>query len=1729
MKRLLLLLTLAMVAGFSFAAVAGYSWGYSSGTYQEIVGGTQLGGASVDDTSYNNIALPFTFVYDGVSYTSFSVNANGFIAMGATISSSYTPLSTGSSNNVIAALSRDIKGRTDGDLRWEVIGTPGSRELVVQWKNYARYQSTITVTDNFNFQIRLLEGSNQIKILYGSFIVDATDMLSYPQVGLRGAANTDYKNRTTTTNWAASTSGTSNAATMTLITSVFPASGTTYTFSPPDPNVPPFPASLVNPPIGGTVNVSPTLQWSPTGGVIEGYKLYFGTDGAGVTPPTSLVNGTNLGLVTSYLHPSFLEPGTTYYWQIVPWNTLGGDATGCPIWTFTTGYPLTGTKIIGTVEPYDYQTFTAAINALNALGTGTGGVTFTVQNGTYAENPPAITASGTTANPITFQPVTGANPVLTPAGGTGTYGFKLEGADYVTFDNIDVNGPNTLIYGYWVNGLAGNGATNNVIKNSTITVPYGTSTNYGIYANQVDVPNSNCTYMNNAIVNPYNGIYLVGNSTAGNESQGLNVQGNTLSGIRNNGVYMSQAQNSQIQYNNIGFFAGGTVANNGIYVFGTTSAISIHHNAINGGYTSSTVYGFYQSSGNHSWEYNTLTNLYNTSSSTWYGFYLSGGEAICSNNAVYGVANTGTGTTGGAYISTGNHQFIRNQIYDIASGSTSLYGIYVIGGTTHTLNGNKIYNLRYTGASSGIIYGIHIGSGTTNNVYNNMVYDLRAPASTGTAPQIRAISISSGTTDNIWNNSVYLNSTGTGSTFSTAALYVSGGTTIDLKNNIFVNQSTPGASGRSVAFWKTTAGVSNLSATSDKNMYFTVEPPTATMPMGYFLSTTYETLAAYKTMAATKDQASYWENAPYVSITDPYDLHLRTNVATRAEGNAIPIQPPVTMDIDNQTRNSSTPDIGADEGAFTPVQGVPGQVTLLSPANGATGIDPISVPVSWSPPTAGGTPLSYYVFVSTMGGGDFFDNQIGYDEVAYPATSFDLATITGLALEPFTEYFWAVQAHNAQGDSDPEDPAFQIWSFTTMQRLTAPATLALGNTWPLSPKTGTIAVSNHGPGTMTFNASGPAEFVFGGTRFSVPEYSTYNLPYTFTPPAVTGPYSAQITLTETDPGTSSVLIDVTANVTTDVTVGNGTTNLQLPVNPFYKTSYSQSIYYPSEISYPAGYRIERVYYYYNGAGTCLYTKDFVIYMGHTTTSTFEATTSWLPISGLTQVYNNVNIPQAAPGGYWMEFVLDTPFIYDGVSNLVIAVEENVITTTYDSSSYFFHSTDTPGINRSILHYSDTDDANPATPPTTSVYLRAGYPNLKLGVGVIPTTPAMSLNPTQWNFGTLYTTSAPVTQNITVSNSGTGSLGITNISYTGAAAFTLVNVPSMPFYLSSGQTATFGVQFNPSTEGSFTGTVSVYNDLRQMQTVAISGSSVDISGGYRYANSFQTTAPSYPTYNWIDISATGTEIIGLTDDSSTATAIPLGMTFPFFGVNMTDVFVNSNGFLSFGVGSSSLSNTALPNTGVPNNIIAFFWEDMNPNSTTVTDDWIKYQTVDGNFVITFYKLPRYGGDVNNWLTAQLILYPSGKIKIQYQAMGATLPLNSFTVGIENETGLIGVQYQFDGTGLPIFGPAGEPLALAFGQGDLSDPTLALDAPVISSVIPAGADIEIVWNAVTGAGGYKIYGSNDPYAPMPWALVTTVPSSQTQALVPATAAYKFYYVTAYSGTRAESPAPFKRSRN
>jgi hypothetical protein len=278
----------------SYGQVNAYTFVQSAGTYTPITGGTVYGNTTSDDqrfidpskplgqtTPLTGIGLPigFNFIYNGTVYDVLAINNNGWISLGSSLltpsvnitsTSSYTPLGSSSVatpthlRNRIAALATDFAAQTGSELRMQTIGTAPNRTCVVQWTKYKRFGSAGT-GQNMNFQVRLNETSNTVQVVFGAMTWNSTS--STAQIGLGGTVNTDFNNRTTTTNWNTTSGGGSNTASCTFNTNVtIPVSGTTFTWFP----IACTPPDLTNlNPSQGAINSNILLQGTGLSNIIS--------------------------------------------------------------------------------------------------------------------------------------------------------------------------------------------------------------------------------------------------------------------------------------------------------------------------------------------------------------------------------------------------------------------------------------------------------------------------------------------------------------------------------------------------------------------------------------------------------------------------------------------------------------------------------------------------------------------------------------------------------------------------------------------------------------------------------------------------------------------------------------------------------------------------------------------------------------------------------------------------------------------------------------------------------------------------------------------------------------------------------------------------------------------------------------------------------------------------------------------------------------------------------------------------------------------------------------------------------------------------------------------------------------------------------------------------------------------------------------------------------------------
>ena len=139
----------------------------------------------------------------------------------------------------------------------------------------------------------------------------------------------------------------------------------------------------------------------------------------------------------------------------------------------------------------------------------------------------------------------------------------------------------------------------------------------------------------------------------------------------------------------------------------------------------------------------------------------------------------------------------------------------------------------------------------------------------------------------------------------------------------------------------------------------------------------------------------------------------------------------------------------------------------------------------------------------------------------------------------------------------------------------------------------------------------------------------------------------------------------------DVTIGSGTSNnINLPTNTNQNYSVSQQIFTASEVG-EAGTITKVAFRVSNSKST---TRTLEIYLSHTTKSSFSSTSNWVSQSSTYKVFSG-SVTFEASG--WTTITLDTPFDYNGASNLLLTVDDNTNSALSNSNRlYFYHYTTT---------------------------------------------------------------------------------------------------------------------------------------------------------------------------------------------------------------------------------------------------------------------------------------------------------------------------------------------------------------------------------------------------------------------------------------------------------------------
>ena len=180
---------------------------------------------------------------------------------------------------------------------------------------------------------------------------------------------------------------------------------------------------------------------------------------------------------------------------------------------------------------------------------------------------------------------------------------------------------------------------------------------------------------------------------------------------------------------------------------------------------------------------------------------------------------------------------------------------------------------------------------------------------------------------------------------------------------------------------------------------------------------------------------------------------------------------------------------------------------------------------------------------------------------------------------------------------------------------------------------------------------------------------------------------------------AAFLVPWATNAQTTVTIGTGdATSRYVPINNYYNYSITEMLYTAEEIG-TAG-TISSISFYYNGDA-----KDFpiTVYMQNVDASDLS---TGISLATADQVFAGTYSVTATEG--WHTITLDSPFAYDGTSNLLIGINKGYL---YYYSTYPWHCTST---SSTMARYSG-DDNNGYTTSTVPGSTSSVRPNIQIAI------------------------------------------------------------------------------------------------------------------------------------------------------------------------------------------------------------------------------------------------------------------------------------------------------------------------------------------------------------------------------------------------------------------------------
>lgn len=480
-------------------------------------------------------------------------------------------------------------------------------------------------------------------------------------------------------------------------------------------------AGCDDPPTAGTAITSAAFACTAVSFTLD---VTGASTGAGITYQWQIssddANWSDIGSVQTASSYSTTQSGTNYY--RVGLSCSGGAIVYSTSVLVTTPTTLTGTYTINNNAAASSTNFTSFSTAVSYLSCGiTGPVTFNVNasSGPYVEQVTIPSISGASAvNTITFNG-NGRTLSFNSSSSGARAGITLSGADYVTINNLNINGSaGTYGWGIFLTGQA----DYNTISNCTISVSTTNSTSgnhYGIAASasatSVTGTGNNANYntiTGCTISGGYYGVIFYGSSTAGAENTTNKITNCTITDAYSYSIYLGYQKYSEANSNNISRpTRASSTTTAGVFVTSGGEGVLVSGNRIHN-----------------------MFDAFTTSTSTCYCIYVSADGTVSNpikviNNLAYNIG--GNGTVYGIYNTTGNYMAAYHNTFalnDQSATSGTCYGIYQTGAVTSCVLKNNLIDISRSG--TGVKHCLHFA--TTTSVITSDFNGLRITSTGGT-------------------------------------------------------------------------------------------------------------------------------------------------------------------------------------------------------------------------------------------------------------------------------------------------------------------------------------------------------------------------------------------------------------------------------------------------------------------------------------------------------------------------------------------------------------------------------------------------------------------------------------------------------------------------------------------------------------------------------------------------------------------------------------------------------------------------------------------------------------------------------------------------------------------------------------------------------------------------------------------------------------------------------------